>query len=145
MQHDPAYDEIRRMVEHQFLLEKARRARILLRLNIAVTVGFLLFIWVRLFPILDDFWSDPKSTSLLVLSIAAVVGLIIHGIAYRLNTTRGERALREQLLGRAVHETLGGDDLPVEKAKRHARLSDDGELLDIVDDEDEQHLKRTAR
>jgi hypothetical protein len=145
MKSDPAYEQLRQQIEREIQAEKARRGRILLRLNMALYVAFLFIAWVRLFPIFDGFWEQETVPSLVMLSIAGLIQVAIHYAAYRLNTSRGERTLREQLLGRAFETAMDADDADMEKPKRRMHLSDEGELVDETDDFEDESLPRVKR
>jgi hypothetical protein len=146
MRSDSAYEQLRRQVERDLQNEKERRARFLFRLNMAIYVLFLVIAWVRLFPIFEGFWQQEVVPSLVMLTIAGFVQVVIHWAAYRMATSPGERALRERLLGRAVEATMGGDQTGADKPKRYSHLSAEGELLDEADGfEDDESLARVKR
>jgi len=128
------YDEIRRRITKRY----EGRAQFFGHLVTFMVINALL--WIGLQP--DGFWE----TVLIAFSGLWFVGLAIHGVNFLLAEMR-ERAIEKAI----ERERLFHDDTRLEKSKRKrdatARLSLDGELLDVVDDDWESeaaaNLKQT--
>jgi hypothetical protein len=82
---------------------------------------------------------DPATSALVMLTMGWVVALIIQVVSLVFDTRLGERQTRERIMGREVNKEiarLGLDtDEQQEKAKHIVRLSDDGELEEVVEDD----------
>jgi hypothetical protein len=136
----PPLERIRRAVENEITRTKIKRRQQLFRVNVVAYLSALLLGWIVIPVIYGPFLTESSAWTIFALSIAGLVELILHYLTIRLDTGSGERALRERLLGRAIQEAMLDGDLP-EKAKRHSRLSDDGEVVDVNDWDDDESLK----
>ena len=132
-------------------LEKAltkERKRIYLGLflaNLIVYVVFMLMAWVFI-PLVSGpqiFITDALLATLIMLSVGWGTGALLHGIATASAMGAMDKALRERVTAREFQreiQRLGLEALAAakEKPKRsHERLmlSEDGELLDITEDD----------
>lgn len=128
------YDEIRRRITKRY----EGRAQFFGHLVAFLVINALL--WIGLQP--DGFWE----TVLIAFSGLWFVGVAIHGVNFMLSEMR-ERAIDKAIERERQFE--GGSRQEKSKRKRDAvtRLSADGELLDVVDDDWESeaapNLKQT--
>lgn len=83
--------------------------------------------------------NDPLTTAMMLLSIVGGIGALFQFISAIVDTKAGESQMRERAYGRILTEELtrlgSEDDQPREKAKHMMRLSEDGELEEIVEDQ----------
>lgn len=83
--------------------------------------------------------SDPITGAMIMLTVAGGLGLMFQFITAMLDTRAGEASMRAKLMARLMSEEvmrLGEEsDSEQEKAKRMMRLSDEGELEDIIEEE----------
>ena len=81
---------------------------------------------------------NPATSALVMLTVGWIVALLIQGVSMILDTKLGQRQTRERIMGREVNkeiERLGlYTESQKEKAKHVMRLSDDGELEEVVED-----------
>jgi len=93
---------------------------------------------------------SPLVGAMIVLSMSGLMGLIFQGVSLALDTKSGEERIRERLVAREINREMlrmGLDDVQEhEKRKGMMRLTDDGELEEVVDDtaalNDETPLKQ---
>ena len=93
---------------------------------------------------------SPLIGAMIVLSMSGFMGLIFQGAALAMDTKGGEERMRERLVAREINREMlrmGMDDAEEhEKRKGMMRLTDDGELEEVVDEttglSDELPLKR---
>jgi hypothetical protein len=130
----PSYEHLRQMVEAELTREKVKRRRFLFRINVAAYLVIMLLGWILIPIMFGPFLTESSALTIFALSFGGLVQVILHYLAIRLDNAEGETALRERLLGRALQNMTEGDERMADKAKRIVRLSEDGELLDIVDE-----------
>ena len=128
----PNFDDLRHKVEIEMAREKAKRRRLLFRINIAVYLTVMLLGWIIIPAVYGPFLTESSALTIFALTFAGLGQLVLHYTAVRLDTLEGEQALRERLLGRALQQSMAQDG--TQKTKRTMRLTEDGELLDIVDE-----------
>jgi hypothetical protein len=133
--------QLRQVVEEELVREKVKRRRLLFRINVVAYLVVMLFGWIMIPILLGPFYTASAAMTIFALSFAGLMQLILHYMTIRLDTTEGEKALRERLLGRALHNMSADDAGLTVKAKRSLRLSDDGELLDADDLPDEKYKR----
>ncbi len=137
------YAAIRRRVEVELQQERRRGQMALFMANSLIFFIFMLLAWVLVPNTSSSFFlSDDTLGMLIMLSIGWATGLFMHGLsAFSLSSKGWSDRHRKRLMVREIeYARLGLDDElldePLEKSKRGTlRLSDEGELLDIVDDE----------
>jgi hypothetical protein len=76
---------------------------------------------------------------MVMMTIGGFTALMFQFISLTMDTKRGERQLRDRVFGQILNDEimrLGNDDEDFgEKAKRMMRLTDDGELEELIADE----------
>jgi hypothetical protein len=125
---ETSYERMRQAVERDLEGEKVKRRRTYFRVNVAAYLVIMLIAWIIVPIIWGPFLTLSSTASIFLLSLLGLAEVLLHYAAVRLDTPEGERALRERLLGRALQDMM----LDEEKAKRHMRLSDDGELVELT-------------
>ncbi len=144
---DLDYRQMRARVEKRV----KKRAEFVLHLSIYVTAN--LMIW-GLFLLLVS-RSDGKEALLLaptLLTLAWGLGLVVHGVDTYLQTGAldgmRERELRREIALERLRRGITDDDESAitGKPKREPvmRLSDDGEMVPVEDDSDDEHNDRSA-
>ncbi|GIL14493.1 MAG: hypothetical protein BroJett038_32130 [Chloroflexota bacterium] len=139
------YAAIRRRVEAE-LQQKRRRGQIaLFAVNCMIFFIFMLLTWVLIPSTSSNFMlRDDMLAAIMMLSVGWATGLFLHGLsAFAIGSKSWNDQQRKTLMVREIeYARLGLDDMmpdeapPIEKAKRgRLHLSNEGELLDIVDDE----------
>ncbi len=129
---------------------KRQQARVRVGLFLANIFLFVAFLFISL-GITAGRGSDSGVFVIGMLLVIAgwFTSLILHGASVWMQSERGTRAMQEREMAREIARfnlDQDDDDLPAwdEKAKRRTRLTEDGELLDIVDEQaDEIPIKRT--
>ena len=139
------YAAIRRRVEADVQQRRRRGQIALFFVNALIFFVFMVVTWVLVPATSSNFIrSDDVLAAMIMLSIGWTTGLLMHGLsAFAIGSARWTDRRRRQFMVREIeYARLGLDDAmlddaaPPEKAKRGTmRLSDEGELLDIVDDE----------
>lgn len=139
------YAAIRRRVEAELQQDRRRGQIALFAVNAFIFGLFMLLTWF-LVPATspNTTASDDVLAAMILLSIGWTLGLILHAItALGIGSKSWIDRHRRRLLAREIEyarlgidEALLGESMLVEKAKRGGRwqLSDEGELLDIIDD-----------
>lgn len=139
------YTAIRRRVEAELQQDRRRGQIALFAVDVFIFCLFMLLTWV-LVPATSSRFSmtDDVLAAMILLSIGWSVGLVMHAItALGIGSKGWIDRHRRRLLAREIeYARLGIDDdlldesVLVQKAKRGGklRLSDEGEMLDIVDD-----------
>lgn len=134
------YAALRRLVEEGVKRDKRRTRMIMMSINIFLYVLFMIIGWAM---ILNS--SDSAATLGVMIMFSACwgVSLFFQGMTLVADTAAGERQLRQQAMAREIQrifEQRTSEDAgyPEHKAKRGGRLevSDDGELVEIVDEND---------
>lgn len=136
------YAAIRRRVEAELQQERRKGQIALFAVNGLIFFIFTLVTWVLVPNTSANFTlTDDMLAAMIMLSVGWATGLFLHGLsAFAIGSKSWANRRRKQLMVREVeYARLGLDDAmldePVEKAKRgKLRLSDEGELLDIVED-----------
>lgn len=86
----------------------------------------------------------PLVGAMIVTSMTGFMGVLFQGIGLALDTKAGEDSLRERLVAREIGKAMmqmGADEVE-EKRKHMLRLSDDGELQEVVDEAAEPEINR---
>lgn len=139
---EPTYEDMLEAVEAELLREKVKRRRLLFRVNVAAYLMVMVFAWIIVPAVQGPFYTASSATAIFLLSFGGLAQVLLHYLAYRLDTAEGERGMRERLLGKALQDHMQ----VMEKAKRHAHLTDDGEFADEPDgyaaDEAAARMKR---
>ncbi len=82
--------------------------------------------------------SSPLVGAMIMLSMSGLMGLIFQGVSLALDTKRGEDSIRERLVAREINQEMlkmGLDDVEEhQKRKGMMRLTDDGELEEVVEE-----------
>lgn len=136
------YAAIRRRVEAELQQEHRAGQIALFLVNCLIFFVFMLVAWVLVPSTSSNFTlTDDMLAAMIMLSVGWATGVFMHGMsAFAFSSNRWAGKRRRALMLREVeYARLGLDDdlldEPLEKAKRgKLRLSDEGELLDIVDD-----------
>lgn len=143
------YRAIRQAVEAGLKKQKFRSRIGFLIGSIVMFISFVVVAWV-LFPSVDSTNSFAKDGfavgSMIMLTMGWFASLMFQAASLIFDTKAGENQIREKLVAREINREmlrLGEDPVAYqEKAKRVMRLSDDGEILEVVEDVPEQ--KRSA-
>jgi hypothetical protein len=139
------YAAIRRRVEVELQQERRRGQIALFAVNCMIFFVFMMVTWVLVPSTSSNFMlTDDVLAAIIMLSVGWATGLFLHGLsAFAIGSKNWNDRRRKTLMVREIeYARLGLDDMmlddaaPVEKAKRgRLHLSNEGELLDIVDDE----------
>lgn len=140
---DLDYAAIRRRVDAELQQERRRGQMVLFLVNGLIFFIFMVVTWVLVPYTSTNFaLTDDMLAAMMMLSVGWATGLLLHGLsAFIYSSNRWSDRHRKQAMVREIeYARLGLDDdlldEPLEKAKHgQLRLSDEGELLDIVDDE----------
>ena len=91
--------------------------------------------------------NSPLVGAMIIASMSGFMGALFQGIGLVLDTKAGEDSMRERLVAREIGKEMMqmGADEADEKRKHMMRLSDDGELQEVVEDEAEPEGKRQQR
>lgn len=108
-------------------------------LFLAMGWGFFLSSGVDLTP--DRFGTSQGellTAGMILLSVVGGLSVMFQFISAMLDTKAGEAQMKERLMARAVAEEMLrlGEDDEQEKAKRTMRLGDDGELEEVLSDDE---------
>lgn len=94
--------------------------------------------------------NDLVISGMIMLSVIGFIGLMFNGLSLMLDTRMGQQRIRERVIAAEMSKALlrldENDD--GEKAKRTLALSDDGELVEVVEDDlltEELHRRAERR
>lgn len=143
---DLDYAAIRRRVEVELQQDRRRGQTILFAVNVFLFCLFMLLTWVVVPATSSNIsMSDDALATLIMLSIGWAIGLVMHSLtAFSIGSKAWMDRHRRRLLAREIEyarlgidEELLDESALVEKVKRGGklRLSDEGEMLDIVDED----------
>jgi hypothetical protein len=146
---EPDYDKIRRRVEERFNKQKE------LTIHTAVYLVINLLMWglwltglLDSIPVIGAITGPLGTLAPLVISIGWGVGLIAHFLDYYFSAGGGARR-REQAIQREIERerALMNGDYSKPKRDQHMRLTEDGELEALTDDDEEyaQPSRRSRR
>lgn len=137
--------ELRRRVEKEVSRQKMLMRGIFFGVNLLLYVVFMIIGWglfltsnVTLPPVAPGQDSDPVTGAMIMLSVAGFIGVLFQFIALMVETNAGSRQIRDRAMARILSEQLldvDDEDAADEKEKRAMRLSDDGELEEVAEDE----------
>jgi hypothetical protein len=137
--YDLDYREIRARVDAQLEREKGRNAFGLFGAHLIMFITFMVMSW-SIAGLQAP--AEPVYNVLMMLSIGWLAGVTFHGATVYNQSRFGEKKARERLTAREIQRelartgmTAAGEPASKEKAKRAMRLTEDGELLEIVNDE----------
>jgi O-antigen/teichoic acid export membrane protein len=150
-QNELDYPAIRRRVEEELRREKARMRLIFFFISLLLFVIFIAIGWgvylanggtapqANIPGVSRE--ENPFTFAMTMITAAGFINLVFQLVSVIVDTKRGERQLREQVTGRIINKEiqrlgLSEDDAPREKAKRLVRLGDDGELEEVLSDEE---------
>jgi hypothetical protein len=131
---------------------KKQQARVRIGLFLAHIFLFVVFLFISL-GISAGRSSDSGAfvIGMLLVIVGWFTSLFLHGASVWMQSERGERGMQQRAMAREIARfnlDQDNDEIPVwnEKAKRRTRLTEDGELLDIVDEQaDDLPIKRALR
>jgi membrane-anchored glycerophosphoryl diester phosphodiesterase (GDPDase) len=138
------YRAIRKNVEKSLKRRKSIMRWVFLGVNLMMFGVFTIFAWgmAQSTGLLVD--GNPQGESLIgaliMLNIGWFTGILFQFISAIVDLKGADNQMRAQIMSEEISKAmleLGADEseAPVEKAKRMMRLSDDGELVEIVEDE----------
>ena len=143
------YRAIRQRVEQQTRKEKMWLRLFLLALTIIIFIIFAVSSWQSfndgVLPPLEE-WNfrdqastiDAQTSAMMMMTVGWLLAILFQAISLVIDTRFGENSLRERIMGREVNKEimrLGMDsDEQKEKAKHVMRLSDDGEMEEVVEE-----------
>ncbi|MBI5670997.1 MAG: 2TM domain-containing protein [Chloroflexi bacterium] len=151
------YAAIRRQVEAELQQKRFQRQLVLFLLSGFIFLLFLVMVLLALPDSMDSVVINRDSLLSVVYFLAAgwVVALVFHALStFLVNSPGWARKMRRRLTAQALEDTLfdqreGLAELSAHKIKRQPgstlRLSDEGELLDIVEDRWQDDPKREER
>ncbi|MEZ4669340.1 MAG: hypothetical protein R3E39_15655 [Anaerolineae bacterium] len=89
---------------------------------------------------------NPLVGAMILVSMTGFMGLLFQAVGLALDTKAGEDSMRERLVAREISKAMMqmGMDEAEEKRKHMMRLSDDGELEEVVVDDSESGFRTTA-
>ena len=141
MRDDIDYAALRRRVEEGVRRDKRRLRLVMLSVSAFL---YVLFVAIALALASTAFLSNAATGALTMLIVGWGVTLFLQGMTFAADTAAGERQMRQQAMAREIQrifeqrafEEMQAADYLERKAKRSGRLeiSDDGELIEIVDD-----------
>lgn len=146
---DIDYKKIRREVEKDLNQQKRAMRAIFFATNLLIYTLFVMIAWGMYInaggpPIEPNIpgvsQTDPIASAMLMLTISGGLGVIFQFISMMVDTKLGEAKMRERAVGRVLGEELlklgaEEEETPREKAKRMMRLSDEGELEELTEEE----------
>ncbi|MEZ4669339.1 MAG: hypothetical protein R3E39_15650 [Anaerolineae bacterium] len=150
------YPAIQQRVDAKVKKEMRLAKFVLFAVNLGLFVVFIFMAWQLYLsnggepPIWEQFVNipgiarsagNPTTGALVMLTVGWGIGLLFQLISLIFDTRLGERQTRERLMGREVNKELARLGLEPstdqqEKSKHMMRLSDDGELEELVTDDD---------
>jgi hypothetical protein len=144
---NPDTAALRRQVEIEVRKQRRAAQTGLFIANLIIFLVFMMLAWVIVPSTADISFTDDHMAIMIILSIGWGVGLLLHSMSARSMSKEWERVVRRRTARRLVQDAMLGisddDDplleiAPVEKAKRGRliEISDEGEILDILDDDD---------
>jgi hypothetical protein len=93
--------------------------------------------------------ANPLGDAMMLLTIAGFVPLMLQAITLVMSTRRGERQMRDRIAGRIMQaemkKNLEALSSSKDKPKRSMRLTDDGELEEVTDDENLKEFRHHAK
>lgn len=144
------YRAIRQRVEQQTRKEKMWLRLFLLALTVIIFIIFAVSSWQSfnggVLPPLEE-WNfrdqastiDAQTSAMMMMTVGWLLAILFQAVSLVVDTRMGENSLRERIMGREVNKEimrLGMDtEEQNEKAKHVMRLSDDGELEEVVEEE----------
>ncbi len=149
---DLDYRAIRKRVEAGIVVQKKRTRTIMFAVSIFIYALFMIIGWGMFLStgaqnMVAPGFVDKQGDSLLVgamimLSMAGGMGLLFQFIALAIDSKASEDRMRERLVAREINNEMlriGVDEVEEhEKRKGMMRLTDDGELEEVVDEQTEQ-------
>ncbi len=145
---DIDYRQIRRRAEERLQRDKLLMRRIFFVVYLFMFILFMIISWgmylsaggalpqANIPGVANT--NDPIAGAMVMLSMLGFMGVLFQFISLIVDTKAGERQMRERAYGRALGEEmmrLGEDEDSLEEKPKHmTRLTDDGELEEIVDD-----------
>ena len=146
MTSDLDYRAIRKRVEAGVAQQKFRTRMGLFVVTLLLYILFMALGWGMFLlnggqnvPIVDAQGDSILVGSMVLLSMSGFFGVLFQFIALMTDTKRGEERIRERLVAKEINREMlrmGLDDVEEhEKRKGMMRLTDDGELEDVVDEE----------
>jgi hypothetical protein len=138
MRDDIDYAALRRRVEEGVRRDKRRLRLVMLSVSAFL---YVLFVAIALALASTAFLSNAATGALTMLIVGWGVTLFLQGMTFAADTAAGERQMRQQAMAREIQrifEQRAFEEAAYleRKAKRGGRLevSDDGELIEIVDE-----------
>lgn len=144
------YRKIRRLADERLTSEKFRTRISFFAASLFAFILFEVISWA-LFLSRDGSSSGNGAVvgALVLLTISGMLGLLGQGMSIMLDTKAGERQLREKVYGSVMNEELmrlgEEDDSLSEKAKHMTRLTDDGELEEVAEDERQYEFEQQVK
>ena len=143
---DLDYRAIRKRVEAGIAQQKLRTRKGLFTGSLLLYILFMALGWGMFLssggqnvPIVDAQGDSILVGSMVMLSMTGFFGVLFQFITLTTDSKRGEERIRERLVAREINREMlrmGLDDVEEhEKRKGMMRLTDDGELEDVVDEE----------
>lgn len=145
MTSDLDYRAIRKRVEAGIAQQKFRTRMGLFAGSLVMYIVFMIIGWGMFVmsggqnvPIVDAQGDSVLVSAMVMLSMAGFFGVLFQFIALMTDTKRGEERIRERLVAKEINREMlrmGMDDVEEhEKRKGMMRLTDDGELEEVVED-----------
>jgi hypothetical protein len=139
------YPAIRRRVEIELQQDRRRTQIVLFAINCFLFALFMIIAWAVMPNEVSFFITEDAKDIMVMMAVGWMLALVIHALTvFVIGSQRWTDKHRKRLMAREIeYAMMGVDDALLEeadvKAKRtpnsKLRLSDEGELLDIVEDE----------
>jgi hypothetical protein len=146
---DLDYRAIRKRVEAGIVVQKKRTRTVMFAVSVFIYALFMIIGWGMFLTtgaqnLMSAGFVDKQGDSILVgamimLSMAGAMGLLFQFISLAIESKRSEDRMRERLVAREINNEMlrmGMDEVEEhEKRKGMMRLTDDGELEEVLEDE----------
>ena len=148
---DIDYVALRRRVDEGLKRDKRTMRLVMFAVNLFLYVLFMIIAWAI---VSSSFYSNASLGALIMLSVGWGINLFMQGMTFIADTAAGERQMRQQVMTREIQRLfderaqaeMEAAAYLQEKAKRGGRLevAEDGELIEIVDDDSDALLRNAV-
>jgi hypothetical protein len=148
------YKSVRRRVEEGVKKEKNAARWVLFTFSVVITICLIAVGW-GFAGSADLVRTDEGLVAIGFLTAASVISMLFQLFILSMDTKSGESSIRQRLMAQELSEEmlrLGAEDDVQQKQKRAMRLTEDGELEEIVEDEpadalleDEPRITRSTK
>ncbi|MBL8163109.1 MAG: hypothetical protein JNJ61_14075 [Anaerolineae bacterium] len=146
------YGAIRKRVQDGIKRQITLTRATLFVVNLVLFIAFMLLGWsmaLSQYTPLNN-GDDLVIGGMVLLSMTGFIGLLFNGISLALESKAGQQRMRERIIAAEMGKALLklDDEDEEEKAKRTMALSDDGELVEVIEDDvlaEELHKRAERR